>query len=128
MKKIMLIAGLSIVIAGCYNDKADKLYPSAATVTCDTTAITFTHDIVPILNASCAISGCHDAAGAVSSGGYNFSAYTDMHRAAVDPSNILLGDVNWESGHNAMPKGLAKLSACDINKITRWVNLGALNN
>jgi hypothetical protein len=27
-----------------------------------------------------------------------------------------------------MPKGGAKLDACSINKITNWINKGAINN
>jgi len=128
MKKLILIACIALVAAGCYNDKGDKLYPAPASVTCDTTVVTFAKDIQPILTASCNISGCHNTAGAPSSGGYDFTSYSAVHTVAVSPDNMLLGDINWESGHSPMPKGLPKLPQCDIDKITRWVNLGALNN
>src|SRR3954463_8183514 len=120
MKKIILISSLSLIIAGCYNDKADKLYPAPAVVTCDTTTITYAHDIQPIVAASCSISSCHDAAGAPLSGNNNFTTFTDIHTVALNGQ--LLGDIRWESGHNAMPKGLPKFPDCDINKITKWVN------
>lgn len=125
MKKILIIAVLSIAITGCYNDKADKLYPVAATVTCDTTTITYAHDILPIITAKCNIAGgCHDAQGAATSN-FDFTQYQPLNDVA---NNQLLGDIRWESGHNPMPKGLPKLSDCEIDKITRWVNQGALNN
>jgi len=127
MKKLFIIAGLALVAAGCYNDKGDKLYPSPAAAVCDTTTITFSAHVLPIFNASCNLSGCHNTAGAPSSGGYDLSSYADARRAAVT-GNKLLGDIRWESGHSPMPKGLPKLSDCEINKITRWVNQGALNN
>ena len=124
MKKILLIAGLSIIVAGCYNDKGDKLYPVPAVVTCDTTTITYAHDVLPILTANCNTNGCHDAT--APSATNNFLTFSNVHAVALNGQ--LLGDINWAPTHNAMPKGLPKLSECDINKITRWVNLGSLNN
>lgn len=128
MKKTMIIAALSLVAAGCYNDKYDKLYPSTATtsVTCDTTSITFSHDIMPIITAKCAISGgCHDASGGAVNG-YDFTTYAGVQPEAANGN--LMGDINWASGHNQMPQGASKLPDCEINKFTRWVNQGALNN
>ena len=128
MKKIMIVAGALLVLNSCYNDKYDKLYPAPAVVTCDTTNVTFTHDIMPILTANCNVTGgCHDAAGAAVSG-YDFTGYAGIHFQATQ--NILINDINQtpSAGHNAMPKNLPKMAQCDIDKITRWVNLGALNN
>lgn len=119
------LAAILCVLAftGCYNDKADQLYPKVNTGGCDTTTVTFT-DIKPIFTNSCALSGCHDAA--TPSNGYNFATY-DGAKMSVD-NGRLLGSIRHESSFSIMPKGLAKLDDCAINKITRWVNLGALNN
>lgn len=118
-----------IVINSCSNDKYDKLYPISTTqvVTCDTTTITYTKDILPIVQNYCYSpgSGCHDASGA-STSNFDFTNFNVLQ--AVSQSGLLLGDINWASGHNQMPKNAAKLSACDINKFTRWINQGALNN
>jgi hypothetical protein len=45
-------------------------------------------------------------------------------------SGWLVSDINFTPtrGHNNMPKNGTQLPACDINKITRWVNEGAQNN
>lgn len=129
MNKFLLLAAFVWLTSGCYNDKGDKLYPKPATstTTCDTTTITYSHDIAPIIKANCAISGgCHNAADH-SASGYDYETST----AAIisnAKNGLLLPDINFAPRHNAMPKNASKLADCDINKITRWVNLGALNN
>jgi hypothetical protein len=128
MRSLFIASCLALLISGCYNDKSDKLYPIVATpsTTCDTSNITYAHDIVPILTANCTISGgCHDAAGA-STSGYDFTTYIPLARTALN--GLLLGDITWAASHNPMPKNGGKLSDCDINKFRRWINQGALNN
>lgn len=122
MKKIMLAAIMLVAFAGCYNDKYDKLYP----VTCDTTTVSYAHDIAPIMNASCNTAGCHGAGGGTS--GLDFTIFLQLQGQAT--ADILLNDINGTlgRGNHAMPKDLPKLAQCDINKITRWVNQGAQNN
>ena len=125
-----MVAVLIIAVSSCYNDKYDKLYPNpTVTVTCDTTTITYSHDVLPIITANCAIAGgCHDAAGAATSG-YDYSGSITVLQGNAT-SGALVTDINWAPtrGHNNMPKNLPQLSSCDINKITRWVNQGAPNN
>jgi hypothetical protein len=128
MKNKLLGIGIVLLLgmAGCYNDKADQLYITPLTVTCDTSSVSYTKDIVPIFATTCNISGgCHDAAGKAISG-YDFTGYAGVQPIAS--TNVLIKDINWAPGHNAMPKNLAKLSICDINKVTAWVNKGAPNN
>jgi len=127
MKKVLIIAGTIIALAGCYNDSYDKLYPvpvtKGTTNTCDTTTISYTTDILPILNANCNSSSCHASGG---SSGYNFSDTTVLHSSTVVQN--IVNDINFTpsgKGHNSMPYLGNKISQCDINKITRWVNLGS---
>ncbi len=125
MKKIVIIAAFALIATGCYNDKADKLYPTGPAVVCDTaSAISYASDLTPIFATNCSLSGCHDAATA--GGGYDFSKIADIQRAVAN--NRLIGDINWQSGYIAMPLGKPKLSDCEINKITRWALRGAKNN
>lgn len=129
MRSILIAILLLLLFSGCYNDKYDKLYPVANTgpTTCDTTAVSYARDIVPILTAKCNISGgCHDAAGAATTSGYNFTTITQLQALAQTP--LLLGDLNWQPGHNQMPKNGSKLSACEIAEFTAWADQGALNN
>jgi hypothetical protein len=123
MKKLIAIIGLALVVSGCYNDKYDKLYP-IGTVACDTSTVTFAADILPIFNAKCNTSGCHDAA--TNSGGYTYTTHAGAQPGALNGK--ILGTINWSAGYSAMPKNLPKLSTCEINKISRWINQGALNN
>lgn len=121
MKKIVIPIVAAIVMSGCYNDKAENLYPSPGTVTCDTTTVSYAKDIAPIFSAKCNTAGCHNSSAAA---GYNFTT-----RAGIAPNTArVLGTINWAPGFSPMPKGGMKLDACDINKITRWVNQGALDN
>lgn len=111
-----LLIGLAVFSAGCYKDNREAMYP---TVGCDTTNVTWNKDIKGIVNNSCAISGCHDAA---SSGGYNFLSYAGV-KSMVDNNRFI---AVLESG--SMPKNAPKLDNCTINKVRRWINAGALEN
>lgn len=122
MKKIWITAVIALAFAGCYNDKADKLYPSPGVVVCDTTNVTYAHDIKPIFDAKCSIVGCHDAA--TNAGGYNFSTQSGIQTPALNGK--IVNSINWIN--SPMPKNLPKLPQCEIDKITRWANQGALNN
>lgn len=123
MKKIIAAACL-LILAGCYNDKQDKLYPLSTSIVCDTTNVTFGKDVLPILTKNCITSGCHDA---TASGGYDLRSF-DGASAAVANDNQLVKSVTHDPSVVPMPQNLPKLSDCDINKIVRWVNLGAQNN
>lgn len=120
MRKIIALLLTAAAFAGCYNDKYEDLYPTGP-VGCDTTTVTYAADIKPLLDSKCNTSGCHNGSGSTSK---NFTTY-----AGIQPHiPRLLGSVNWTPGFQAMPQGLPKLSPCEINKMTRWVNQGALNN
>lgn len=121
-----LILSLSVISAsiallstatGCYKDSKEALYPSGP---CDTTNITWSKDIQPIVNSSCATSGCHDAATA--SGSYALNTYAGV-KTIADNTRLL---ATIEAG--TMPKNSSKLDDCTINKVRRWINQGALEN
>lgn len=90
--------------------------------TCDTTNMSFSINILPIMQLYC--NGCHS--GTSPSG--NISLTT--HAAVLTQVNNgkLLGSIKHLSGYSAMPKGSSQLSACLVNKITAWVNAGSPNN
>lgn len=128
MKRLL---GLLIVITGlfgCKNDSYDKLYPATGGIDpCDTIGklVSYSATVNGILTTNCAFSGCHD--GATSSGGFNLSSYSGVYQAATT-KNKLLGSIQHLSGFNAMPIGGNTLPACEIAKITKWVNQGSPNN
>ncbi len=122
MKKIALFTILVYVLMSsqsCYYDKEEELYPL---VVCDTSAVTFSNDILPIMNASC--NGCHSTASAL--GGIVLDNYGSVNTQAL--SGNLYNSVAQINGVSPMPKGGTKLDNCKINKIRIWIAAGALNN
>jgi cytochrome c553 len=130
MKHILPLAAIMLlIVGGCYNDKADKLYPEPTVITpggntCDTTSMSFATNIKPITDQYCATASCHSAG--VAAGTYDFTTAAGLKQAVTNGK--LLGAINQQTGFSAMPQGMAKLSDCNINKITAWVNQGALDN
>jgi cytochrome c553 len=119
--KVLFFALLMLVMAatGCYYDKEEVLYPATA---CDTTNITFSRSVVPLLSAHC--TGCHG--GSTPSAAIRLDTYSGVRQQA--DNGRLLGSVNHTAGFSPMPKGATKLSACNITKLTKWVAAGAPNN
>lgn len=85
--------------------------------------ISYSLDVVPILETHCAVAGCHDDASG--SAGYRFTSY-DGAKSAVD-NNRMIGVINQEIGFSAMPKTY-KMEACEIGIIETWIAEGVLNN
>lgn len=101
-------------INGCYYDVVEELYPATGN-TCDTTNVTYTATIKPILDAEC--NSCHSTASA--QGGVILDSYSAVKDYAM--SGTLLGVVKQEQGFSPMPKGGAKMSTCEITKIEIWI-------
>lgn len=124
MRKIF-IPICAILLAGCYYDKEDELYPGPGAGGggggCDTANISYATDIKPIFDQYCALAGCHDAT--TRSFSHDLSDYQGSSTSAN--SGRLLGAIRQDPGFNPMPKGMAKLGDCEISKITAWVNAGA---
>jgi mono/diheme cytochrome c family protein len=114
-----------VLFSACYYDKKDLVYPQVIASTCDTANITYALTVTNILNTSC--NNCHGAATANLSGGGIF-----LHTyAALKPyvtNGKLINSILQNGQASAMPKNMAKLDQCAINKIAMWVNKGALNN
>jgi mono/diheme cytochrome c family protein len=91
-------------------------------VTCNTTAVSYSGFIAPLLNTFCA--GCHS--GAIPSGSISLNSYNGVK--AVAQNGRLVGAISWSAGYHQMPQGGNKLSDCSIAKITAWINDGAPNN
>lgn len=124
--KTLVIAFLGILLfSACYYDKKDLVYPQVAVSICDTTNITYAVTVTNILNTNC--NSCHGVTTAnVSGGGILLSTY-----AAVKPyvtNGKLINSIVQNGQASAMPKNMAKLDQCTINKMILWVNKGALNN
>jgi hypothetical protein len=56
---LLLCSTLLFTLQACYYDNEDDLYPPAATVSCDTSNVTYTGTIKSFFDNKCATSGCH---------------------------------------------------------------------
>lgn len=92
------------------------------TTGCNTASMKFSTDIAPILKANC--NGCHNTTSAAA--GVNTETYAGVK--AIADNKSLVGSITHATGYSPMPKGMAKLSDCDIDKIKAWVAQGARNN
>lgn len=103
-------------LQACYYDKEDLIYGNDD---CNPVNVSYANDIVPIINSSCATSGCH-----VQGGGANgiFDNY-DPVKAKVDNGSFRQRVVVTQD----MPPG-TPLSNCQIQYIEAWLNDGAPNN
>jgi mono/diheme cytochrome c family protein len=89
---------------------------------CNTTFVTFQLTIRPILNNNCIV--CHS--GESPANGLDYTKYSDVLMVASD--GRLVGAINHRAGFEPMPRFAPKLPSCEIQKIEKWVNEGALNN
>jgi cytochrome c5 len=110
---------LSLLTNSCYNDKEEILYPQSV---CDTANITYSRSVVPVLSANC--TSCHG--GNTPSAGISLDNYNGIKTVA--DNGKLLGAVSHTAGFSPMPKNGAKMSSCNITKIKKWIDAGALNN
>ncbi len=89
----------------------------------------FQRDILPVLQSSCAISGCHDAT--THEGGYNYTSYSNTMNSVSsgNPADSKLYEVITigEAEDRMPPNPYAPLSAEVIDSIYKWISYGALN-
>ena len=103
----------------CYYDVEEEIYPI---VTCDTASISFSDDVLPIIQDNCYT--CHNQA--ANFGNVTLEGYDNL-RIHVDNGN-LLGTITWSPGFSPMPQTGAKLLDCEVAKIDKWIKIGAPNN
>jgi len=89
---------------------------------CDTTNVTYSGSIQPIIQNNCL--GCHAASG--TGGGILLTTWGQVADQALNGN--LLCSLYQESGCNPMPRNGSQLSPCDLTKISIWADAGAPNN
>lgn len=121
--KYLLFAGLMTAgAASCYYDSEEGLYPTLSQ-SCDTTNVTYSGSVVPILSNNCL--SCHSTAMAPSAGGnIALDTYANVSANAASISSA----INQTGGLSPMPKNGTKLKACLITTFDIWVRKGKLNN
>ena len=110
---------LVVTITGCYSDNEEILYPQTV---CDTANVTFNRSIVPVLSANC--TSCHG--GNTPSAGIKLDNYAGVKIQA--DNGRLLGATTHATNYSPMPKNAPKMNTCNLTKIKKWLDGGALNN
>lgn len=103
--------------------------PGISGRTCSADTVYFANSIQPLLNASCAMSGCHDAVSHTE--GINLSTYAGILRT-VSPGRAgssKLYSVMVSNGESRMPPlPRPAMTAAQLSIIQKWINQGAMNN
>lgn len=121
MKQILFVVSVIAAMAvftqtACYYDNEVEQY---GTVPCDTTTMSYSADIAPIIQANCV--SCHAPGGEQETS--PFDTYDGVKVFSDDRK--IVKRINGEGG--IMPPSGA-ISTCDQRKIEAWVNAGALDN
>jgi len=90
--------------------------PPIDTVFCDSSNVTYSGIVFPILETYCI--SCHS--GPTPDAGLDFNNYGDV--AYVSENGSLVGSVKHLPDFSPMPKGGPKISACEIALIEKWIN------
>ncbi len=119
---ILLLTGM-LSLHSCYYDKEDLLYGAKdAPCTDTTTTASYAQKVVPILQQFCY--SCHS--GGFPSGGIIMGTYTADK--AIGQNGKLYGSVSHAAGYSPMPKGMSKMTSCQIATIKKWIDNGMPNN
>lgn len=114
------LALMAVAFTGCYYDNEEELYQYYyQNNNCDTTAVTFADDIMPIIQGNCAVTGCHIASGTGNGIFENYQGVKDK----VDNGSFFARVIEQRD----MPPN-SVLSDCQINLLTAWLDAGAPNN
>ena len=89
---------------------------------CDTTAVTYSGSLVPLLTTGCVT--CHS--GTSPDGGVDLTTHANV-TGAVSYSN-LMASIRQESGAAAMPPAGSALNDCEVRLFEIWIQEGMPNN
>lgn len=103
---------LGILATGCYYDNEEELYPDS--FNCKPGEVSYDLNIKLIIDANCAISGCHVAG----TGRKDLSMYEGV-KDIVDDGRLNDRVIVQKDMPPSQP-----LSKCDIAKIDEWIQLG----
>lgn len=110
------------ICISCYYDNEEALYPALNT-SCDTTNVTFTGSIAPILANNCLT--CHSNAVAnILGNAIRLENYADVkvNAALIDQAIKHIGPIS------PMPKNGGKIRDCLITQFDIWLAMGTQNN
>ncbi len=103
--------------------------PGSTGVTCNADSVYFANSILPLINAGCATSGCHDAVSHAE--GVTLTTYAKI-KSYVNAGNATgskLYQVLIKTGSERMPlPPLPAFTSAQIALVQKWINQGAKNN
>lgn len=111
----LLFTAVILLVNGCYYDNEEELYPNSF---CDTTDVTYSTNIEPIVMRNCAVPGCHVQGG---DGNGDFTQFPQVLEKVEDGS--FLSTIK----NGVMPPD-DPLKACQVRQIELWIASGAPNN
>jgi mono/diheme cytochrome c family protein len=123
---------LVLFIAACKHT-TDFFIPETKDGPCDPNIVYFENDIKPLLNSSCAYSGCHDANtaadGVILDTYENIIATGDIeNRKPPEDSKLYETITETNAGDVMPPPPNSKLTSEQIALIRKWIVQGAKNN
>lgn len=120
--KLTVFLLFSALTTSCYYDNEEYLYPGLPGGSCDTSGVTYTGFVAPLLSANC--NSCHSASNP--SGGVVTSTYDGLIQTVN--SGQFRKAINHLDGALPMPQGGNMLTSCELSKIDAWINQGAPQN
>ena len=114
---LILFVVFAVSLNACYYDVEEELYAASD---CDSTNVRYSVEITEILTNNGCLT-CHSDLATLDLNGYaDLKVYVD--------NGALLGSLNHDPAYRPMPDNSPKISACDLNRIEKWVREGALDN
>lgn len=133
MKKYFYWAMMAILLLNCKHEAVlpESLNTPEQSLICDSDTIYFVNDIQPLINATCATSGCHDNQSAED--GVILTSYKNIIQKGdikpFRPDDSELYEVLFEDGDDLMPPSpQSPLTNAQKEMIRKWILQGARNN
>lgn len=102
------------ILQGALNNSCDE--------GCDTTNVTFSGTIWPLMQTWC--TGCHR--GTYAGGGIHIENYDDL--VVIANNGKLMGSITHDPDYSPMPKNADKLPECQIASVRKWIEDGTPDN
>lgn len=98
---------------------------------CDTSGVTLSGTVRPILEQNCY--ACHSVANANTLGaGIELQNYSSIKDFIDGAGNVFISALRQEEYNGVtaspMPKGMPRISSCEIQQIEKWIAAGAPDN
>lgn len=120
---LLLFSGILLSVSSCYYDKEELLYGiNNGTCTDTTSGTSYSQQVVPVFQQFCY--SCHT--GSFPSGGILMGTYAADK--AIGQNGTLYGSISHANGYSPMPKGMSKMTACQIASVKRWIDNAMPNN